>query len=412
MGSLWPKIPIIVPQASTVAPSVDAVFWTIHIIAIVMTLAIFGCIAFFSVRYRRGNVVDRNLPEHEGMALELTWTIIPLIIMMGMFVWSTVVYFSIIDPPAGAMEVSVVGKQWMWKLKQPNGRWEMNELHVPVGRAIKLNMISEDVIHDFFVPDFRVKMDVIPGRYTTLWFQPTRTGMYHIFCSQFCGTNHAIMGGYVYVMEPSDYQKWLSSGNGNDAMAQEGEHLFRALGCTGCHGGNSNVRAPSLDGIYNQPVAVQVPDEHLGVPVEQMPARTITADLRYLHDSITLPDKEIVAGYKPIMPSFQGKVSEEQIADLIDYIKSLGTGNGTGNGNAKSYNTNGIYTKDAAKAYTGLQSPATNIDMSNPASRDQVFSGAGARPNEGRPDMSNPVSRDRVFNGNGEYSEHNQRIHP
>lgn len=405
-------MPIILPQASSHAFGIDAVFWAIHVVAIVMTVAIFGAILFLAVRYRQGSQVSRKLPEHEGMALELTWTIIPLIILIALFVWSTVVYFSVIRPPVGAMEVSVVGKQWMWKIKQPNGRWEMNELHLPLGRPVKLTMISEDVVHDFGIPAFRVKMDVIPGRYTSMWFQPTRVGQYHLFCSQFCGVNHAIMGGYIYVMEPAAYERWLNTGNGTDTMAAAGERLFRSLGCTGCHGGSSNVRAPTLDGIFNNPVAVQVPDEYPGTPVDKIPAKTINADLRYIHDSIILPEKEVVGGYRPIMPSYKGKVTEEQVAQLIDYIKSLGTSNGTSNGGAKSYNTNDAYTKDAAKAFSGLQPAQGNIDMSNPASRDQVMAGESARPGGGTPDMSNPVSRDRVFDANRGYNARNERKHP
>ena len=198
---------ILPEQASSYAPQHDALFWYITLVTLVASILVGLTVAFFGFRYRRGNRVNRRLPEHEGIGLELTWTIIPTIIFMTMFGWSLVVYNTMIRIPKDAMEVYVVGKQWMWKLQQPNGRWEMNELHIPVGKAVKLTMISEDVVHDFFIPAFRAKMDVVPGRYTHMWFKATKTGRFHIFCSQFCGTNHAIMGGYVTVMEPADYEK-------------------------------------------------------------------------------------------------------------------------------------------------------------------------------------------------------------
>ncbi|MDF2441707.1 MAG: cytochrome c oxidase subunit [Abditibacteriota bacterium] len=388
MGSLWPHLPFILPQASTTAPGYDAVFTVLHVIALFFTIGIFACIAFFSFRYRRGNKVNRVLPDHEGIALELTWTIIPLIILVSLFVWSTSVYFSSVRIPAGAMEVNVVGKQWMWKLQQPNGRWEMNELHVPVGRAVKLTMISEDVIHSFGVPAFRIKQDVIPGRYVQMWFQATRVGRYRVFCSQYCGTKHAIMGGYITVMEPADYQRWLATGNVSQSYVASGEQLFRELGCTGCHGPNSNVRAPSLEGIWGKPVAVQVPDEG-------NVTKTLIADYRYMHDSIVLPEKEIAAGYKPIMPTYRGRVTEEEMIQLIDYIRSLGVTSGTSNGAS-----NGYVPENAANLSPVSPAQNANVNMGRYPDRDRVFQTAPGNNKMANVNMGRYGDRDKTFEFN------------
>ena len=395
MGSLWPGLPFILPQASTSARGVDDVFIVLTLLALFFSIGIFGVIAFFAVRYRRGNPVNRVLPEHEGIALELTWTIIPLIILVVMFVWSTSVYFAQARVPKGAMEVMVVGKQWMWKIQQPNGRWEMNELHVPAGKPVKLTMISEDVIHDFGVPAFRLKMDVVPGRYTQAWFQSDRPDRYRLFCSQYCGTKHSIMGGFITVMEPADYERWLATGNVATSSSAEGEALFRQLGCTGCHGDNANVRAPSLVGLWNQPRPVQVrqPD---GTYVTQV----IKADYRYIHDSIVLPEKEVAGGYKPIMPTYRGQISEEQIAQLTDYIRSLGTSNGTSNGAAKTYipeNANGL------DAQAGVAAANANANMGRTPDRDRVFQygNTGVRSSDqANSNMGRTPDRDRIFSAN------------
>ncbi len=408
------QVPFMPPQASTYAGRLDAVMVVITLVGLVFAIGVAATVAFFAVKYRRGNRVNRVLPGHEGVALELTWTIIPLIIAIGLFVWSTSVYFTMTRVPNNAMEVYVVGKQWMWKMQQPNGRWEMNELHVPLGRAVKLTMISEDVIHDFFVPAFRIKMDVVPGRYTQLWFQPTKTGRFHIFCSQYCGTNHAIMGGYVHVMKPADYQKWLQQGNVDKTVASSGERLFRQLGCTGCHGPNASVRAPSLEGIYNQNVAIQVPGAG---------NRVVKADYRYLHDAIILPEKEIASGYQPIMPSYKGRVTEEEVLQLVDYIKTLNTSNGTSNGSARNYGTNASATSgggvaggtvmtapgdganDTSKGGNNTANPTGN--MSNINDREAIYRGGadGQPPRVGirnpTGDMTDIIDREAIYRGNG-----------
>ena len=332
MAQLFPWL---LPQASNFAGGIDGVFWAITGVCIAFALGVGFFLTLFTIRYRQGTKVNRVLPHHEGIALELVWTIIPLVIAMGLFLYSTIVYFGTVRAPKDATEIFVVGKQWMWKIQHPNGRWEMNELHVPVGKPVKLTMISEDVIHDFGIPAFRLNMDVLPGRYTSMWFTPTRVGRYHVFCAQYCGTNHAIMGGYITVMEPDQFEKWMQTGNVSTTLASRGEKLFREQGCTGCHGPNANVRAPSLVGLYGKDRAIQIPGEAGWSP--ELPATTVKADYRYLHDAIMLPAKEVAAGYKPIMPSYQGRLTEEQVIQLIDYMKTLQISNGTSNGSASGY---------------------------------------------------------------------------
>lgn len=318
----WPT------NASTVAGGIDALFNYLNIITVFFSLLVALLIIFFAVYYRRGNKVDRSNPPAENVPLEIFWTATPILIVMSIFIWSTALYFNNQRAPANAMEVYVVGKQWMWKLQHPSGRWEMNQLHVPLNRPVKLTMTSEDVIHSFFVPAFRIKQDVVPGRYSTMWFKPTKVGQYHLFCAEYCGTKHSGMVGTVFVMEPEDYEKWLRTGNVANTMAAKGEQLFRDLGCSGCHSGNSSVRAPSLDGLYNRPVAIEVPSGG---------TRTITADQRYIRDSILLPESEVAAGYKPIMPAYKGKISEEDLLQIMEYVKSLKTSNGSSNGSAREY---------------------------------------------------------------------------
>jgi cytochrome c oxidase subunit II len=229
---------------------------------------------------------------------------------MIMFIWGTSLYVTAYRPPAGALEVFVVGKQWMWKLQHPEGQREIDELHIPMGRPIRLTMTSEDVIHSFFIPAFRIKKDVLPGRYTTIWFEATKPGEYHLFCTQYCGTNHAAMIGRVVVMKPVDYERWLGGAAG-ESMVSAGERLFQAEGCIGCHRLDGTGPAPSLVGVFGKPVQLQG-------------GETVTADADYIRESILSPMAKIVAGYQPIMPTFQGRLSEEQLLRLIAYIKSLG----------------------------------------------------------------------------------------
>ena len=403
MENFWPKLPFLLPRSSSFAGQYEAVFWAITLVGLAFAFIVTVGVVFFATRYRRGSKVNRRLPEHEGITLELTWTIIPLIIAIGLFVWASSVYFQMVRPPKDAQEVFVVGKQWMWKLQHSsNGKTEMNELHVPVGRPVKLTMISEDVIHDFYMPAMRIKQDVIPGTYTQLWFTPTEVGRSRIFCAQYCGTNHAIMGGWLTVMEPQDYARWERTGNLTEANTTSGERLFRENGCTGCHGANASVRAPSLNGIWNRPVAIQDPKD-------LTKTQTIIADYRYLHDSIVLPQKEVAAGFQPIMPSYKGRLSEEELLQLIDYIKSLGTSNGTSNGSGAAYEAG----QGAARAGGGVTGAGDNPtgSMGDMRDRDRILANndqsgtrvgaVNSRSLSSGPvrDMSNEIDRDNSFNG-------------
>ena len=274
--------------------------------AVLVTLLI----VFAAFKYRRRNEKEVGDDVHGNMALEIGWTVVPLIIAIVIFAWGAVVYVNYRIAPKDTLDIYVIGKQWMWKLQQPNGRKEINELHVPVNRDVKLILGSEDVIHDFYVPAFRVKMDVVPGRYNTLWFRPTKTGKYHFFCSQYCGTNHAVMGGWVTVMDPAEYAAWLSGESGDVNPVSAGEKLFSQLACVTCHLANGTGRAPSLNGVY-------------GAKVLLADGSIVVADEAYIRESILQPQAKIVAGYQPVMPTFQGLVTEEQILNLTAYIKSL-----------------------------------------------------------------------------------------
>jgi cytochrome c oxidase subunit 2 len=225
-----------------------------------------------------------------------------------------VLFFRVYEPPGDALEVSVVAKQWMWHLQHSEGRSEINELHIPLGRPVKLTMTSQDVIHSFFVPAFRVKQDVLPGRYTTLWFEPMLAGRYHLYCAEYCGTHHSSMGGWVSVLEPADFERWLSGGAVGASMATEGERLFVQHHCAGCHSGSQIVHAPRLEGVFGRPVPIQ----------DGRDVRFVTADHTYIRDSILRPKAQVVAGYEPLMPSYQDQISEQDLLKIIAYIKSIG----------------------------------------------------------------------------------------
>jgi cytochrome c oxidase subunit 2 len=344
----WPD------QASTVASQIDFVFNLLNVVTVFFSLLIAAALVYLAVKYRRGAPADRTNAPDEGLAIELVWTIIPAIICAILFVVATTVYLRQARTPEGTMEIYVVGKQWMWKLQHPEGRWEMNELHVPLGSKVKLTMTSEDVIHSFFVPAFRLKQDVVPGRFTTMWFEPSRIGEYHLFCAEYCGTKHSGMIGTVYVQQPADYAKWLRTGNVKDSMAQRGEKLFRQLGCGGCHGPGSSVRAPLLNGLYMSSVPIQYPNGS---------TRVIVADQRYIHDAIILPEQEIAGGFKPIMPTFKNQVDESEVLELIEYIKSLSTSNGGRNSSAAEPSNPGKGEPDIAP----LASPKSKIEVPDTA---------------------------------------------
>ncbi len=300
---LWPD------QASTVAGHVDALYIFLILMAIFFTVVIVAMVVTFSIKYRKG--IHPIATQIEGsIALEVFWSVVPLGIAMVIFVWGAVLYFHLQRAPRQAMDVYVVGKQWMWKLQHPSGPREINQLHIPVHTPVRLTMISQDVIHSFYVPEFRTKQDVLPGRYTYTWFEATKTGTYHIFCAEYCGTKHSGMIGEVIVMEPVQYQIWLSGGSEGGNLASGGEKLFSSLGCITCHSGQSGARGPNLSGVYGQPQKLST-------------GATVVADDNYIRTSILNPQKDIVAGFGPIMPTFSGQVSEESLIQLVAYIKSL-----------------------------------------------------------------------------------------
>ncbi len=301
-------LPIRPDQASTIAEGVDHLYYFLTAVDLFFTALIFLTIFYFAVKYRRRSENERPPQIETYLPLEVLWTVVPLVLCVVMFAWGSSLFIENSRPPVAATEIFVIGKQWMWHLQHGNGKREINELHVPVNQPIVLTMTSEDVIHDFFVPAFRVKKDVLPKRYTSIWFQATKTGKYHFFCNQYCGMGHAQMIGWVYVMEPKDYEDWLRGGVRGKTMAEAGAVLYEQLGCITCHG---TGKGPPFVGVYGQPVKLSG-------------GQAIIADDAYLRESILDPTAKIVAGYQPIMPTFRGQVSEEQVLQLIAYIKSLG----------------------------------------------------------------------------------------
>ncbi len=316
------KPPPLFPEAaSNFAHEVDMFYWLIVGLTIFFSIIVFVPLILLVVKYRKGSKADRSNPVHHHTKLELAWSIIPLMMSVPIFLWAAKIYVDMYSPVEhkNQLEIFVVGKQWMWHLQHPTGQRENNELHVPLNRPVKLTMISQDVIHSFYVPAFRIKRDVLPGRYTSCWFIPTKVGTYHLFCAEFCGTEHAKMGGTVTVMEPEDYEKWLEQnrwGIGNSkptlTMEQAGEKLFSDLNCKSCHLPNSRGLNVPLAGIY-------------GTERKLSDGRTVTANDDYIRMSIYQPDAMKLAGAEPIMPSFKGIVDEQQMLQLIAYIRTLKT---------------------------------------------------------------------------------------
>ncbi|HXU30218.1 MAG TPA: cytochrome c oxidase subunit II [Thermoanaerobaculia bacterium] len=324
--------------ASSLAGQVDALYLVWAAVSVFFSLLIAVLLVFFFVKYRRPgsdeHVNDIGKEEREAPLLEIAWSVIPLLICLVMFVWGTRVFFDIYRPPSDAQEYFAVGKQWMWKFQHPEGVREINDLHVPVGQAIKVTMTSEDVIHSLYVPAFRTKQDAVPGRYTTLWFKATKPGSYHLFCAEYCGTEHSRMIGQVIAMAPRDYQQWLSGSPAGKTPVASGAQLFQTFACNTCHRDANDprpARAPQLAGLYGRDVAFA-------------DGGAAKADDTYLRESILNPGVKLVAGWQPIMPTFQGQISEEQLAALLAYIKSLegpksGQASAGGNGAAADRGT-------------------------------------------------------------------------
>jgi cytochrome c oxidase subunit 2 len=295
-------------QASTFAVRVDQLYFFLSAVTVFFSSLIVVLITVFAIRYRRrpGRVAVQS---HGSIGLEIFWTAVPAILVIVMFIWASKLYLDQSIPPVGAEEVYAVGKQWMWKIQHPSGRREINELHIPVGRPVKVTLASQDVIHSFFIPAFRIKQDAVPGKYTTMWFQSTKPGEYHLYCAEYCGTDHSRMIGRVVVMEDMDYQNWLG-GASAETPVEAGQKLFVEYDCASCHESGRRQRCPTLGGLY-------------GTEVTLSTGQKVHFDEAYIRESILDPRAKVVAGFPPVMPTFKGQLSEEQILALIAYIKSL-----------------------------------------------------------------------------------------
>lgn len=315
LSSEW--VPLLPEAASSFAWQVDALYAYLILVSVVFTIPIVAAIFFFALRYREKEKYATPEEIHGSIVLETTWSIIPFIVSMTIFLGGAYVYYNQYRLPEEAMDVYVVGKQWMWKLQHATGQREINELHVPVGRNVKLTMTTEDVLHDFSIPAFRTKADVVPGRYTYLWFNATKPGKYHLYCAEYCGLNHSGMGGWIYVMEQRDFDNWLAGNESGQTPVQQGRDLFEnKLGCASCHTGGDNQRGAKLEGIF-------------GKEIKLVGGQTVTVTDEYIRNSILNPSAQIVEGYQPIMPTFKGQVTEEQLVSLVAYIKSLSGVTGT-----------------------------------------------------------------------------------
>lgn len=311
-------VPLFPEQASSFAWQVDYLYFYLILVSVVFSIPIVVGVFYFTVRYRQRERYATPEAIHGSIMLETVWSIIPFIVSMSIFLGGAMVYYTQYRVPTDPeMEIYVVGKQWMWKLQHETGQREINELHVPVGRTIKLTMTTEDVLHDFSIPAFRTKADVVPGRYTYLWFQPTKPGKYHLFCAEYCGLNHSGMGGFVYVMEQRDFDNWLSGNASGGTPVEQGRDLFEnKLGCASCHAGGPAQRGAKLEGVY-------------GKEVKLVGGQTVVANDDYIRNSILNPSSQVVEGFQPIMPTFKGQVTEEQLVALVAYVKSLSGVTGT-----------------------------------------------------------------------------------
>ncbi|NLR97260.1 cytochrome c oxidase subunit II [Rhizobium sp. P38BS-XIX] len=307
---LWPA------SISSYSHQVDLLVVCFTVLIVALSAPVFILIIVFAVKYRRGRSANRKHPVNRNVAVEVSWSVIPFLALLGFYVWSTELFAGLHRPPVDALEIDVVAKQWMWKFQHPEGQAEIDELHVPTGQPVKLTMASQDVIHSLFIPALRIKQDVVPGRYTSVWFIADMPGTYRIACSQYCGTNHSEMTGSFVAMSPSDYTKWLGQSSNDPSLVAEGAALFRGRGCSGCHGPASTVHAPSLVGLYGNPVPLQS-------------GEVVIADDEYLRDSILLPQSQIAAGYPAIMPTFKNTLSEEDVLKIVAYLKSLKPGEAT-----------------------------------------------------------------------------------
>ncbi len=308
---LWPD------SASSVSGEVNAFFIFMLVLCTSVAVGIAAFLIYSAIRYRRRQSNEMGNTRRYRVSVEAAWTILPFFFFMGMFAWGAKLYFDIERPPDNAISMYAIGKQWMWKVQHPDGQREINELHIPVGRPVKLTMISQDVIHSFFVPAFRTKQDVLPGRYTTTWFEATKPGKYHLFCAEYCGTKHSGMIGWIYAMKPADYQAWLTEGAAEGSLASQGEKYFHQFGCANCHHFEGQGRAPNLRDLYMR-------------RVEIAEGGTVVADESYIRESILEPNAKVVYGFRAnVMPNFTGQLDEQQVLALVSYVKALGPLPGT-----------------------------------------------------------------------------------
>jgi len=308
--------PLFPTQASTLAPEIDNLYLGVIAITAFFAIIVVVCVIFFAIKYRDHTGDKVGAPITGSVPLELGWSLIPFVISIGIFVWASVVFFHLVRAPDQTLDIYSTGKRWMWRFQHIDGQREINELHVPVGRAVRVVFTSEDVLHDLFIPAFRVKADAVPGRYSAIWFEATKVGEYHLFCAEYCGTNHSGMIGTVYVMEPADYQAWLAGGGSitsGGSMAERGAQLFTQLACVTCHLGDGSGRGPSLVGVFGSTITLN-------------DGTNVVADESYLRESILTSQAKTVAGYQQLMPTFQGLVNENDVASLIEYIKSMQQG--------------------------------------------------------------------------------------
>ncbi len=306
---MW-NFPLLPDQASTIAGQVDALFAFLVAISIFFSLIIIVGLTYSAVRYRRGSPAPRKGAKDDYLPVEILWSVIPFVITIGIFTWAAKLFVDMRVPPRDAMEVYVVGKRWMWKVQHPQGNREINELHVPVGRPVKLIMTSQDVIHSFYIPAFRVKQDVLPGRYSTQWFEATEPGEYHLFCAEYCGTSHSGMIGKIVALEQDKYEEWLAGKASDIAMLSSGEALFKQFGCQTCHRQVSGQRGPALEGLFGKEVRLANGD-------------VVTADVEYLRESILNPNARLVAGYQRLMPTYRNQLNPDQVNQLVEYVRSL-----------------------------------------------------------------------------------------
>ncbi|HXG86656.1 MAG TPA: cytochrome c oxidase subunit II [Pyrinomonadaceae bacterium] len=375
-------VPLFPEQASTFAPQVDYLYFYLIGISAFFTIGIVAALVYFAIRYREKEKYATGSEIHGSVGLETFWSIIPFIISMTIFLGGAIVYYNQFRPPADAMEIYVVGKQWMWKLQHETGQREINELHVPVGRKVKLTMTTEDVLHDFAIPAFRTKSDVIPGRYTTIWFEATKPGKYRIQCMEYCGLNHSGMGGWVYVMEQRDFDNWLSGSVSGQTPVEAGKDLFEnKLGCASCHQLNDQGRGPKLAGVF-------------GKEQKLTSGQTVLADEEYIRNSILNPQGQIVEGYQPIMPTFKGQVTEEQLVSLVAYIKSLGGNGATGGTTSGGMSSSPATSSGGNQTSGGASSGNANSNLVAPRADRGNPNSQGSNPNA-PPNRSEPTNRER-----------------